>query len=88
MDLSEREKNLWVANNQLLQESYRAYRWATNARQKDSALKRIQMILNQNPFLTYCANKGANTSGIVRYGLDYITDQCITDIDRIAKEIG
>ena len=46
------------------------------------------MILNQNPFLTYCANKGAGISGINRYGLDYITEQCITDIDRIAKEIG
>ncbi len=86
MNLSEHEQKEWVAKNQILQDSYKSYRLATNDRQKDYALKRIQLLLEQNPFLTYCANKGADTSGIIRYGLDYITERCIGDIDRIAKE--
>ena len=87
MDLSEHEKREWIAKNQILQDSYKDYCFTSNNKQKDTALKKIQMILDQNPFLTYCANKGADISGITRYGLDHITEQCIGDIDRIAKEI-
>ena len=84
--MSEHEKEEWIAKNQLLQESYKNYRLASNQRQEEYYLKRIQMILDQNPFLTFCANKGADISGITRYGLDYIAEKCIGDIDRIAKE--
>jgi len=87
MNLNEHEKREWVAKNQILQNSYKDYRFASNNKQKDTALKKIQMILDQNPFLTYCANKGADISGITRYGLDYITEQCIADIDQISKEL-
>ena len=87
MNLSEYEKKEWVAKNQILQQSYNDYRWASNQKQKDSALERIQMILEQNPFLTYCANNGADLSGITRYGMDYQTEKCISDIDRISKEL-
>ena len=87
MALGEHEKREWIAKNQILQDSYQSYRFASTDIQKDYALRRIQMILEQNPFLTYCANKGAAISGITRYGLDYISEQCIDDIDRIAKEM-
>jgi hypothetical protein len=87
MNLSEHEKKEWVAKNQFLQESYKDYCWASDQKQKDSALKRIQMILEQNPFLTYCADNGANLSGMTRYGMDYLTEKCISDIDRISKEL-
>lgn len=87
MDLSEHEKREWVVKNQILQDSYKDYHFASNNKEKDTALKKIQMILDQNPFLTYCANKGTDISGITRYGLDFITEQCIDDIDRITKEI-
>ena len=87
MNLSEHEQKEWVAKNQILQDSYKSYRFASTTKQKDYALVRIQMILDQKPFLTYCANRGADISGITRYGLDYITEQCIDDINRITKEM-
>jgi len=44
MNLSEHEQHEWVAKNQILQDSYKCYRFATNDRQKDYALKRIQLL--------------------------------------------
>ena len=87
MNLSEHEQKEWVAKNQILQDSYNSYRFASKDKQKDDALRRVQMILNLNPLLTYCAAKGADISGIVRHGLDYTTEQCIDEINEIAKNI-
>ncbi len=87
MNLSEHEKKEWKEKNRLLQEAYNNYRWATNQREKDKALTKIQMIIEQNPFLTYCANNGALLSGITRYGLDYKTERCISDINKIANNL-
>lgn len=87
MNLSKHEKKEWVAKNQILQQLYKDYRWASNQKQEYSALEKIQMILEQNPFFTYCANNGADLSGMTRYGMDYQTEKCISDIDRISKEL-
>lgn len=85
--MSEEDKKEWVRKNRILQDLYEEYNCASNNQQRENLLKNIQIILNQNPFLTYCSSNGAAVSGITRYGLDYLTERCIIEIDNRANEI-
>lgn len=83
--MTERQKQEWIAHNDLLQDAYRQYRWAKKEKEKDSALQRIKAAIDWKPFIIYCDNELAALSGITRYGLDMITERCIGEIDKIAK---
>ena len=78
-------QNEWRKRNELLQEAYREYLLARKQRDKDAALSKIQQHLKWEPFEDLCNQYSAYVSGISRYGLDTITEQCIGIIDKIAN---
>ena len=83
--MEERIKKEWKGRNVLLQDAYRAYLHATKQHDKDAACVRIQRELEWPPFEEFCFNHSAQIYGIARYGLDYVSEQCIGLIDKIAK---
>ena len=76
----------WKAHNELLQQEYRAYLSTTRQKDKDVVCAKIQRELEWPPFEDFCLNNSAQIYGIGRYGLDYISEQCIGLIDKVAKE--
>lgn len=84
MDMKEK-MNEWQCQNEILQCAYKDYLLASQQKDKDIALMRIQSTLEQNPFMSFCVEHNADVFGIIRYGLDYQSEQCIDLIDKIAK---
>ena len=80
MDMKE-----WKAHNELLQQAYRDYLSATKQKEKEVACAKIQRELEWPPFEELCFEHSAQIYGIGRYGLDYLSEQCIGLIDKIAK---
>lgn len=78
-------QNEWKKRNELLQETYREYLLASKQRDKDAILSKIQQHLKWEPFENLCNQHSACISGIIRYGLDSITEHCIGIIDKIAN---
>ena len=75
----------WQSHNDLLQRYYNAYLSAYKQQEKDSLLIKIQNELNWRPFMNYCCDSTAPFYSISKYGLDSVTEQCINEIDMIAK---
>lgn len=78
--------NAWRAQNRRLQCEYNRYRFPKNSKEKDKAALQIQKILEWPPFADYVSkNPMASPYGIVKYGIDYGTEKCISEIDKIAR---
>lgn len=85
--MDEQEKKEWQYQNGKLQHAYHIYQHAINCTQKNDALRQIQVVLMWPPFSNYInEQKGYSPDGILRYGLDYITERCIGEIDIIANK--
>lgn len=91
--MSEKELKDWQRENYFLQRAYQDYLEANSVkmqsskeRMKSNALERIQKSLEWPPYAEYVGrNPMAFPYGASRYGLDYITEKCICEIDMIAK---
>ncbi len=76
----------WQGRNELLQNAYKDYRFASKQKDKDTALAHIKMNLEWGPFTDLCFNHGADVYGInSKYGIDTMTDKCIGLIDKVAN---
>ncbi len=82
--MTDKELKQWQVQNCLLQEIYWKLQSA-KGKEKDKLLICLSQQLEWPPFYDYCISQDAPLSGITRYGLDSITERCISDIDRIAK---
>lgn len=77
----------WKRKNAELQLEYQRYRYPNSPKEKDMAAKRIQDIFEWGPFADFISNyPQAFPYGTSRYGLDYVTEKCISEINRIANE--
>lgn len=83
--MSNQKKKEWQYHNGILQTAYQDYLKSCGIREKDNALTSIKNALEWSPFANYCRECSADPFGIVKYGLDYITERCINDIARIAN---
>ena len=83
--MSNQETKEWQYHNDKLQKAYHDYCRASGDGEKSHALGLIQYELGWAPFADYCSECSSTPFGIVKYGLDYMTERCIENIDRIAK---
>ena len=78
----------WKRKNAELQYEYQRYKYPKSSKEKDEAAKRIQDLFEVGPFAEFISNyPQAFPYGTSRYGLDYVTEKCIDDINRIANEL-
>ncbi len=82
--MTDKELKQWQVQNCLLQEIYWKYQSA-KGKEKDKSLLYLSQQLEWPPFFEYCLSRGAPLNGITRYGLDSVTERCISEIDMIAK---
>ncbi len=82
--MTDKELKQWQVQNGLLQEIYWKYQ-STKGKEKDKSLLYLSQQLEWPPFFEYCLSRGAPLNGITRYGLDSVTEKCISEIDKIAK---
>ena len=82
----------WKAHNVILQKAYNDYqdvRYLQSRRaetQKERALNQIIQELEWPPFADYISRNPLTFSSVNhKYGLDYITERCIGEIDKIAN---
>jgi hypothetical protein len=83
--MTEQERKAWINHNHSLQQAYQQYYCAYSTKEKDNALKLLSIALEWPPFMNYCYNAGGLLSGIIRYGLDSVTERCIGEINKIAN---
>lgn len=90
--MSEKELQDWKSHNQLLQKYYQVYCSVRNLNDRSSELKKQQALeriireLESCPLKDYVLNKVPTfPSGIRRNGLDWDTERCIGEIDKIAN---
>ena len=84
--MTEEELTAWRKYNNQLQKAYNDYYTSSTQSEKESALRLIEIALEYNPFMNYVINRGGNTTGLVRHGLDLITELSIKEINKIALE--
>lgn len=85
--MEERIMEEWKGRNELLQQAYNEYRFASSKRDKDVAFERVKINLKWDPFIDFCFNHGTDVYGInSKYGFDTLTEECIGLIDKIAKD--
>lgn len=82
--MTDNELKQWQARNCILQENYWKLQYA-DGKEKEKLLISLSQQLEWPPFLDYCISRDALLEGITRYGLDSVTEKCISEIDRIAK---
>ena len=82
--MTDKELKQWQVQNSLLQEIYWKLQSA-KGKEKDKFLIYLSQQLEWPPFFEYCISRGALLEGITRYGLDSVTEKCISEIDKIAK---
>ena len=82
----------WKAHNAILQKAYNDYQMARNLHtrkaeaQKEKALNLIIQELEWPSFADYISRNPSAFSSVNRkYGLDYITERCIGEINEIAN---
>ncbi len=79
------KKKEWQFQNGKLQQAYHNYQRVINSTQKNNALRQIQAALMWPPFSNYVYDHdGYSSDGILRYGLDFITERCIGEIDNMS----
>ena len=87
--MTEQELKTWREHNAALQMYYKNYRISLHSpkssREKEVALSRVENALQWNPFMNYVCEHGGLMSGISRHGLDWMTEQAIENIDKIAR---
>ena len=82
--MTDKEMKQWQVQNGILQEIYWKFQSA-KGKEKDKSLLSLSQQLEWPPFLDYCISRGALLQGITGYGLDSVTEKCISEIDSIAK---
>ncbi len=80
-------KKDWINHNQRLQNAYNRYSRSRNQKEKDQAARLVQEELMWGPFEDYIAKQPLSflPDSIVKYGIDSVTERCISDIDKIAR---
>lgn len=77
----------WKRKNAELQYEYQRYRYPNSLKEQEMAAKRIQNIFEWEPFADFISNyPQAFPYSTNRYGLDYITEKCISENNRISNE--
>lgn len=78
----------WKRKNAELQLEYQRYGCYNSPKEKDMAAKRIQDLFEWGPFADFISRNYplAFPYGTSRYGLDSVTEKCISEINRIANE--
>lgn len=82
--MTDKELKQWQVQNCVLQEIYWKLQSA-KGKEKEKLLLSLSQQLEWQPFMDYCISRGALLNGITRYGLDSVTEKCISEIDMIAK---
>lgn len=87
MYMDEKELQAWRYHNNQLQFEYNKLCSASSQREKDSALKGIQIALEWPLFTDYVyMNSQASPFNIAKYGINSEIERCIREIDEVANE--